>query len=189
MKHEINLKNCRALIRNKKSGQTIADTKITDFDSRRNLIKIRSSSLMSGRIQERVLLVSVLIFTKEMLLEYNGRLRMTVTANELEIELSARREREDRESVRYTLEMEGKVEGLLVKHQKIFLRKPIDTISINISERGLLLCAAAGSFEIGDCVIVFLQSDGMELRGEYEVVRTQNSNLWTEEYGCRLVEM
>ena len=112
-----------------------------------------------------------------------------VIANELEIDLYSGRVREDRKRSRYDIKAPGKVTGIQIAGKRITLRKPIEITTKNISANGLLIESEAGSFEKGDRILIRLDLGETTLRGMYEVVRIQNQNLWTEEYGCRHIAM
>ncbi len=170
-------------IKDMKTGALIANTRITAFDSGKKTVKISASELNDTGSQE----VCVLIFCTSRLLEYYGRLKKPVIANEFEIDLYSGRVREDRQKPRYDIKAQGRVVGMVIVGKRILLRKPIDITTKNISANGLLIEAQAGSFEKGNRIQILLNLGETTLHGVYEVVRLQNQNLWTEEYGCRHV--
>lgn len=183
------LKNCRVLIREAMSGKLLADTLITDFDRFKNVLKIRPSSLKVAAEEVKPGPISALVFGNNTLYEYYGILRVALIANEIEVSLSGGKTREDRKNLRYEMQLNGKVEGIILEGKKIFLRKPIEVISKNISGTGVLIQTMAGALTLGDRMQLMLELHGKELRGDYEVMRMQNCNLWTEEYGCRNVTL
>ena len=150
-------------IKDLNTGKLIANTRITTFDSAKKTVKISASGLSSPGCRE----VSVLIFGVHRLLEYYGNMNKPVIANELEIDLYSGRVREDRKRSRYDIKAPGKVTGIPIAGKRITLR----------------------SFEKGDRILIRLDLGETTLRGMYEVVRIQNQNLWTEEYGCRHIAM
>ncbi len=172
-------------IKDMNTGKLIASTRITAFDSAKKTVKISASGLSSPGCRE----VSVLIFGAHRLLEYYGNMNKPVIANELEIDLYSGRVREDRKRLRYDIKAPGKVTGIQIAGKRITLRKPIEITTKNISANGLLIESEAGSFEKGDRILIRLDLGETTLRGMYEVVRIQNQNLWTEEYGCRHIAM
>lgn len=179
------LKNCRVLIKDTKRERVIADTKIQEFNAHKNMIRISVSSLNSVDDDQ----IYILVFGQEGIYEYNGYIRRPIIANEVEVVLSARREKKDRASQRYELEIAGEVEAVSVNHQKVYLRKPIPVTTINFSAVGVLFQSMAQSFDVGDQLELFLNMGESGMYGEYQVVRTQNSNYDSEEYGCRMIQM
>lgn len=172
-------------IKDIETGKLIANTRITDYNSGNKTVKISASELNDLGHQE----VCVLIFCADRLLEYYGRLKRPIIANEFEINLYSGRVREDRKRPRYEIRESGKVVGLVIAGKSILLRKPIDIMTKNISANGLLIEAEAGSFEKGTHIQILIKLGETILQGVYEVVRLQNQNLWTEEYGCRHIAM
>lgn len=174
---------CRAQMKDIQSNQLIADTRINAYDSNKKMVKISASDIHSFGERE----VSLLVFSKNELFEYFGNLKRVMIANEYEISLYSGGKKEDRKRKRYEIVAEGKVEGIVVNEQKIQLQKPIAFTTRNISADGLLIETMAGSFEKKNQIQVLIELGDNRLQGNYEVVRVQNQNLWTEEYGCRYI--
>lgn len=59
----------------------------------------------------------------------------------------------------------------------------IDNISVN----GVLIRTMAGSLAVNDRVQIFIDLEKGTIRNIYEVCRVIHENIWTEEYGCRLI--
>lgn len=178
------LNNCRVLIKDIARNQVVADTRIQEFDAYKNIIKISVSSLCYAEEEK----VSALIFGKDCLYEYFGRLRKPSVANQVEIALSGGKEREDRLRQRYDMEVIGQIESILIESQKIVLRKPILMSTKNISANGVLFESLSGGFEVGDIIQVSFNLIDTEVKNDYMVVRIQNRNLRTEEYACRIAD-
>lgn len=181
------LKNCRVLIKDVEGKRLLADTRITDYDIYKNIAKIRPSSLTVKAEEVKNGPISALVFCDNGLYEYSGSLRIVLIANEVEIKLFSGKQKESRKHLRYDIKLPGNVQALIIENQRILLRKPIEITSKNISKTGVLIQAMTGSFEPGDCLQLSLRLKDMEISGDYKVVRKQNGNLWTEEYGCRRV--
>lgn len=181
------LKNCRVLIKDVDGKRLLADTRITDYDIYKNIAKIRPSSLTVKAEEVKNGPISALVFCDNGLYEYSGSLRIVLIANEVEIKLFSGKQKESRKHLRYDIKLPGNVQALIIENQRILLRKPIEITSKNISKTGVLIQAMTGSFEPGDCLQLSLRLKDMEISGDYKVVRKQNGNLWTEEYGCRRV--
>lgn len=178
-------RGCRVVIRDVANDQLVADTKIVDFDSYRNIIKISASSV--NGLGEKAI-TALVIDRKGSIYEYAGQMRNAVVANEVEVRLGAGKSKEDRKRARYRIEAKGRVEAVILEEQTIYLHKPIEMSTKNISANGLLLETMSGSFDIGSQILLNLKLGDTVLKNKYEVVRVQNSNLKTEEYGCVLVQ-
>lgn len=184
MNYANELKGCRVIIRDIADDQIVADTKILAFDSYRNSLRIGASSV--NRYGKKS--VSVLILNRNGLIyEYAGTMRNAVIANEVEISLGAGRSKEDRKKARYKIETRGEVEAVILEGQTVFLHKPIEISTKNISANGILLETMSGSFEIGNRILLNFKLGESILKNRYEVIRVQNSNLCTEQYGCVLL--
>lgn len=187
MEYTGNLKNCRVLMKRVSNGELIADTVITDYDVNTNILKIRPSSLQIEKTLLKAEAVYVLVFTESGLYEYQGTIRGAVVANEIDVALAGKKEKESRETHRYAVQVKGSVDAIILEGQEVPLREPIEFVSRDVSAKGVLFRTITGSFEEGDKLRLTLDLAGTKLQGEYEVVRKQNGNLWTEEYGCRSV--
>lgn len=170
------------ILRNTETGELVADTRIVECDSKRNIIRIPASSTL---VKEEIR-VDVLVFSKTGLQEYNGVLRGASMLDSVEVALSRGRETEHRGSKRYPVHVEGIVEGICFRGQTVILNRPIWIRTINISRNGMLFQSFPSCFEVGARIQLSLDIQGSEFRAVYEVVRTQNATTWSEEYGCKI---
>lgn len=177
------VENRRVVLRDAESGELIADTRVVECDSMRNVLRISAQSV-SVKEERRV---DVLVFAQDGLLEFNGVMRGTSILESVEVALSRGRERENRGSKRFPVHVEGEVEGVLYKGQTVLLNRPIRIRTRNISRKGLLFCSYPGCFEIGDQLQLSLDIQGSKLRAIYEIVRRQKEGTESEEYGCKRV--
>lgn len=175
-----NLKKCRILLRDSISGELVADTMVEGYDGKRNVLTIASGALR-GPVEHRL---SLLVLAKEGVLEYSGNLRK-ISNGVAEIALFAERKKEDRNFTRYDLRTEGRVEALLIGDTRIDLRKPVPISVLNISANGILFRGDIDAFRRGSKVRVRVGLKDNSFVGEYEIVRSQNRNKETAEYGCR----
>ena len=109
-----------------------------------------------------------------------------VIDNEIEAFLMKRKYKEHRGKTRYSLALEGNIDGIIIEGRRIKLRKAINIQIINMSVNGILLKADFGCFVIGDCFSLNLKMEDSEIQLNCEIVRIQNSSKLTEEYGCRI---
>lgn len=176
-----NLIGCRTQIKDMETNQLIANTRITAYDPVKKILTISGTGLRYQGDRE----VSLLVFYQNDIFEYFGNLRKPLVSNEFEISLYRGKKKEGRSNKRYEIVAKGRVKGIDIEGQRVDLRKPIEITTKNISANGLLIEAMAGSFERKNRIWVDIDFGESQIRGVYEVVRLQNQNLWTEEYGCR----
>ena len=182
---ESDVKNCRILIRNEENKQIIADTEIIRFDSHTNSVYISADSLRERKPYN----ISAYIFEKECLYEFSGSIRGVLVGNEIEVLLGKSRKKESRARTRYPVALEGNIDGIIIEEKMIKLRKAIYVETIDMSSNGILMKADSGCFGIGDCFSLNLKVEDGEIQLNCKVVRIQNSNMLTEEYGCRISEV
>lgn len=175
------LLNSRILVKDTQEDRVIADTKILSVDPVKNTVKISASSV-NGYPNEQI---NALVFSKEGIFDYKGILRGPVIANEVEVALAVGTKKEDRECDRYNIQTEGHIDAIVIENRKIYLKKPIEVVTVNLSALGALIRTFPGSFRVGDRVEMILNLNVAEYRSMYEIVRIQNSSRWNEEYGCR----
>lgn len=175
-----NLKNCRILIRDSVTGELIADTTVEGYDTRRNVLTVFAGAL-SRPAKSRL---SLLALAKSGVLEYSGNLRKIINGM-AEIALYGERKKENRNFTRYEMKTEGRVEALLIGETRIELRKPVPIAILNISANGILFRGDIDAFRRGSKVRVRVGLKDSSFVGEYEIVRSQNRNKETAEYGCR----
>ena len=183
--NENEIKNRRILIKNTEDNRIIADTKIIRFDSMTNSVHISADSLADRRYYS----ISAIIFAEECLYELYGTIRGVLVENEIEVFLGKSKEKEDRAKTRYPVALEGNIGGIMIGDKMIRLRKAIHIRTINMSATGVLMEADSGCFRVGDIFSMNLKVDNGEIELICEIVRIQNSNLMTEEYGCRIKEI
>lgn len=179
------IKNRRILIKDTKDGSIIADTKILRFDSRANSVVISADSLAVKKHYN----ISAYVFAEECLYEFFGTIRGAMVENEIEVFLGKSKTKEDRAKTRYPVALEGSINGVIIENREIRLRKPIHIRMINMSANGVLMQADSGCFNVGDCFIMALKTETNSIEVYCEIVRIQNENLLTEEYGCRIKEI
>ena len=75
---------------------------------------------------------------------------------------------------------------MLIDDREICLRKPMRIRTINMSANGVLMQAGAGCFAVGDGFVLRLNMDKGSIVLECGIVRIDQSDMLTEEYGCRI---
>lgn len=182
--NESTLINCRIFISNMEDGEVIADTKIVRFNKVRNAVFISGDSIA----EKKPYSITACIFTEGRLYEFAGTIRGGIINNEIEVLLGKKREKEDRGRKRYPMETEGSINGTIVDGKFAPIRPYKMVRTVNMSANGVLIRAEAGYFKIGDGFSLILGSEEKGMAMHCEVVRTQNRNMLTEEYGCRIIE-
>lgn len=183
--NENTIKNRRILIKNIEDGKIIADTKVVRFNSLTNAVLISADSLADRKYYN----ISAFIFAKKCLYEFSGTIKGVLVGNEVEVLLGKSKEKEDRAKTRYPVALEGNIDGIMIEGRMILLRKAIHIQTINMSANGILMKADSGCFTVGDCFTLNLTVEEGEIDLSCEIVRTQNSGMLTEEYGCRITEI
>lgn len=179
----INLKNCRVIIREQKKNSVLADTVILGHNLLTNIIKVRASA-MAYRPKEPV---GLLVFLENKIYSYLGTVQGAVIANEMSIALYDEEQKKGRKFERYEIEASGKIEGVRIKNNMITLHKPIPVTIKNMSANGVLFKGIFGCLDVGMQLQLYMDVTDSGMRYEYKVVRKQNSNPETEEYGCKMV--
>lgn len=175
-----NLKKCRILIRDSVTGELLADTTVEGYDPKRNMMTIFAGAL-SKPAKNRL---SLLALPKSGVLEYSGNLRK-IANGMAEIALYGERKKEKRNFTRYEMKTEGRVEAMLIGDTRIGLRKPVPVSILNISANGILFRGDIDAFRRGTKIRLRVGLKDNAFVGEYEIVRSQNRNKETAEYGCR----
>lgn len=179
------LKNCRILIKDMENGSIIADTKIVRFDSLANAAYISADSI----VDRKYCSISAIVFAKECLYEFFGTIRGVLVDNEIEVSLGKSKEKEDRAKTRYPVTLGGSIVGIFIEDRLIKLRKAMLIQTINMSANGVLMQADSGCFQIGDRFCLNLKVEEGRIELSCQIVRIQNSDMLTEEYGCRIKEL
>lgn len=182
---ESTVKNCRILIRNEEDGQIIADTEIIRFDELTNSAYISADSLKERKRYK----IFAIIFAPKGLYEFTGTIKGVLVGNEIEVLLGRSKEKESRARTRYPMALAGDIDGIMIEDRMINLRKPMHIQTINMSANGILMKADSGCFGMGDSFSLKLKVKDGEIQLICKIVRIQNSNMLTEEYGCRISEI
>ena len=183
------LNGCRIIVKEIAGGKRVLDTRIKSYDPIRKVVKVSAGSLSITLIQRFSLnAVTVIIFGPNgSLVEATGNLRKVIIANEVEIELGRSKNGEKRKHARYPLKEKGYIESVIVDGTLIELQKPIEMETCNISGNGILIQTMAGSGTVGTELRICVKLGDTMLQKTYRIVRIQNANLKTEEYGCMMI--
>ena len=177
------LKSRRILIKRSDDGRVVADTKILRYSKDNNICFVAADSLADKGSYN----VTVLIFGPDTLYEYEGNIAGGVVDNTVAVLLGRHREKEERRKQRYAISTKGIVTELCFGDREVKLGKPMVLMTVNMSSKGILVKMDSGSLEKGDCFRMIIPVEGRTLTFFCTVVRIQNDDMLTEEYGCEIV--
>ncbi len=175
-------KNRRILVKRQEDGKVIADTRILRYEWRSSTFYIAASSLMEKKNAQ----VTALVFGSDNLYEFEGSVRGSAIGNEVAVYAGKPHAKEDRAKQRYAMAAKGVVISMYFLGQEVKLNRPMVLETVNISASGILIRMDSGSFETGNSFRMVIPIEGRKLEFTCEVVRVQNDNRLTEEYGCRI---
>lgn len=175
-------KNRRILVKRQEDGKVIADTRILRYEWQSSTFYIAASSLMEKKNAQ----VTALVFGSDNLYEFEGAIRGSAIGNEVAVYAGKPHAKEDRAKQRYAMAAKGVVISMYFLGQEVQLNRPMVLETVNISASGILIRMDSGSFETGNSFRMVIPIEGRKLEFTCEVVRVQNDNRLTEEYGCRI---
>lgn len=179
---EKEIKNHRIIIKDADSNQTIADTAVIRYNSSVNSVIISAKSIPAKRSYR----IYAFIFAESYLYKCNGTIREMTRGDEIEVFLGKYETMEDRHAVRYSLVLEGIVEGGYIDGKETMFPSPLPVRTVNMSSTGILIRADDGCFQKGGRYALLLKTNIGELKMQCEVVRITNSDGVTADYGCRI---
>ena len=179
---EKEIKNHRIVIKNIEDNQTIADTKVIRYDSAVNSVIISAQSILDKKFYQ----VYAIIFAENCLYKFYGTIRGVIRENEMEVLIGKCETMEERQAVRYSIALEGNIEGVYIDDEKILLHKSIPIEVIDMSSSGILLKAEAGVFTIGEIYSLIVYTNAGTLKMQCEIARIKSNGTLVEEYGCRI---
>lgn len=179
------LKNRRIIIKDMENDRLIADTQIIRYNRLSNSVMISAASFQEKKFYN----ISAIIFTDKGLYESYGTIRGVVTGNEIEVFLGKSKEKKDRAKTRYPISVEGNVKGIYIDNKEVSLHRGIHIETLNMSANGVLIKADAGSFDVGEIFTLALEIGKETLELQCIVVRIHKSDVFLDEYGCRIDEI
>lgn len=172
------IKNCRMVIRDVESGETIADTTILTYDAGKDQIEIAASS---GKLQEGSV-ISALIFCAAGLVESHGTVGGT-QEDKILITLYEGTAKNDRHAVRYQVNIQGNVD-LINRPSEGKITDAFEITVLNMSSIGLLMQAPAGKIKAEDVVRFSAITKGQRIIITAEATRVDAGENGTEKVGC-----
>ncbi|MDE6983250.1 MAG: PilZ domain-containing protein [Lachnospiraceae bacterium] len=179
---EREIKNHRIIIKDASNNQTIADTEVIRYNSSVNSVIVSTQGLLEKKCYQ----IYAFLFAESYLYKCSGTIREVLRADEIEVFLGKYETIEERHAIRYSLALEGSVEGVYIDGNEVLFQKPMPIKTVNMSSTGILLHADDGCFQMGESYALLLKTNIGELKMQCEVVRITNSDGMTADYGCRI---
>ena len=177
-----NLRDCKVFINAEKGNQLVAKTVILDYDSERMAITVDGSNFQMKENEK----VSLLVLHASSVYEYLGIVRRKDVSGRQEITLFKGHEKEDRESIRYVVNVPGKVEGIFIGNMKAALNPPPEILIVNISTSGILMRTMASTFNVGTSFQFSMSINSNKTVLTAIITRVNHLGNNEFEYGCSL---
>lgn len=176
-------RGCKVYIHELEHGTTLAISTIKEFDKPRLIVIVEGDFPVLKENQK----ISLLILCKDTLWEYQGITRRKDSFNNWEIAMFRGREKENRHSIRYTLNAPAKIEKLITSNLSVPLKTYAKTQIVNISTNGILIRTTLNLLNIGTCFQIKLNvsSNCTTLTACVERIHCITGE--EIEYGCRLI--
>lgn len=174
------LKNCKIVIRDAKTGKTIADTTILTYDAGTGQIEVGTNRIV---IPEGIT-ISALIFSPSGLFESHG----TVGSKEgkkTRITLYEGTARNDRQAVRYQVNIRGEVDSV-TRPEAGKLPGGFEITLLNMSSIGLLIRVPEGRVQVGDVIRFTASGKGQRLTITARAMRVEHVESGKERIGCSI---
>ncbi len=175
---------CRVVIPFTDMGISSHETKIIEHNRQFHTIKIK---IDGANFISSLTHISIVIFTKDDILHFMGSVRKSFDINTIEIAIYNGKHKEDRRNPRYDISSCGLVSSLCISRQFITLRTPLMVNVINISSSGALVRTLPNAFFKGSIFSLDLELNGSEMKLMCLVVRVNELDAETANYGCEFV--
>lgn len=179
---EKEIKNHRIIIKDASTNQILADTEVLRYNGSVNSVVISSQSILEKNFYQ----IYAFIFAENYLYKCSGTIRGIPKGSEIEVFLGKYETIEERHAVRYSLALEGSIEGIYIDNQEELFENPMPIKTLNMSSTGILLSADESCFDIGASYALVVRVNIGLLKMKCEVVRIKNNSDGTAEYGCRI---
>ncbi|MDE7269310.1 MAG: PilZ domain-containing protein [Acetatifactor sp.] len=174
------LRNHRIVIRDTRTGETVADTMIAAYDAEASELTLDTDQIT---LKEGTT-ISALIFSANGLCESQGVIRAQAEGKTF-IRLSEGRGRDERQAVRYQVNIRGEVE-FVSRPGEGKLPGGFEILLLNMSSIGLLIQAPSGRIRTGDTIRFTAVSKGQRLAITVEATRVEKVDSDKEKVGCSI---
>lgn len=174
-------KGCKVIIYGEKSGRVICETTVIEYDRKNVTIKVYASKIEDNSCEH----VLLLILHPKAIYEFKGTIRDGGARGYHSIALFQGKEKEDRTSKRYIVNIPAKVENLVIADRLLPLPVPKEVFVVDISTEGVLVRTMINTFNIGTIFQLKLMISGSMTEINTSVVRINKIDEKNAEYGCK----
>lgn len=179
------LKGCKVILHDEKSGKTLAETVVLDFDRQRQVITVNTSRYSLADAAR----LSLLILSERTIVECMGTARRQDSRGQREIALFHVAEKESRGSTRYALQAPARIESVLLANRIIPLDEPLEVTVLDISASGIRIQTDRSELFRGCCFQLRLKIAESDTVVETTVVRVQEGKNGVKSFGCRFIAL
>lgn len=174
------LTNCKIIIRDADTGRTIVDSTILSYDAETGEMEVSTGRILipDGTV------VSALIFSVNGLYESHGTVGAKDGKKTL-ITLYEGTAKNDRQAVRYQVNVHGEVESVIRPDQGK-LPGGFEITLLNMSSIGLLVQLPEGRVQVGDVIRFSAVSKGQRLTITAKAMRVEEVKDGKENIGCSI---
>lgn len=175
--------NSEIILHDKETQKVLFKAKILDYDKtlKRVYIDLNISDLMDKTH------FFVLIFKNGTIYSFDANVIDNKLSNIVQLGLYNEKKRELRCAKRFALNAMAVVNKLKILPDDIKLEKKILVSVVNISQRGILIRAADGLFDIDETVLVKFKINNETISTAATIVRITQHNDKYSNYGCKLI--
>ncbi len=179
----LDFKGARVLVKSANNENSSFNTTIVEHNKAYQTISVALSEEISWDLSKLI----VIVFADSKVFQFDGTGRKNATQRgALEIAIYKASEKEDRKQQRYDVCIKANVDAVFIDNCLLELRVPMQTTILNVSNNGLMFEAMSGAFNPKD--ILRLSAPEMDNTIFYvSIVRKNNIDLLTANYGCKLV--
>lgn len=174
------LRNSKIIIRDPDTGKTIADTTILAYDAESSRIEVATDGIV---IPEGTV-ISALIFSANGLYESHGTVEDR-EEHKTHITLYEGTAKNDRQAVRYQVNVQGDVESI-VRQEQGKLPGGFAITLLNMSSIGILVQVPEGRVQVADVLRFSATSKGQRLIITAKVMRVEEVKDGMEKVGCSI---
>ena len=179
------LKGAKVTLREEKTGELLAETKVLDYERQKRVIVVDGRGF-SGEDSVRV---AMLIISSRHMIECSGIARPMAGRDRWEIPLYHVQVKENRSSHRYAVTAPAKVLDLSLSGRLIPLDEPLIVTILNVSTGGVLIRTADSNLVVGSSFRIALTINGRETIVRSKVVRELTGEKGERQLGCTFLAL
>lgn len=164
-------------------SNSIANTTVSAYNSQYMVVSVKEDLSKNNNSE----FVSVLILTDDGVHEYQGKFHRSAHTMLTDIALFKGKVVENRAAQRYAINTTAFVESLIIDDLVVPLLNPLTVFAVNMSATGALLRSLPNSFNLESILEFKLNIGGKATTLYAKVVRVQNTDPASAEYGCEFI--